>query len=246
MSLKWIYLAKRNPATDHAEFRKRWREHSQLASQFAATMGRHFTGVRQCAKVQRADLPAALQNPYDGVALLSLRSMQDMREVWSDPGTLGTMIPDEPRVFSTQVMKFSLFATEWVEFDRSEGSFALLSFIRRKAGSDRAAFSARWRDGHAPLLLQVPAADRLVRSYRQNHLFIDPPPGYDFDGVAELWFDSVEDALTLLADPAYRERIDGDLAAFTEPAAAVTLLIEINHRKTDPGAAVAGPLTLSR
>lgn len=245
MSIKWIYLAKRNPATDHMEFRKRWREHSALASQFAATMGRHFTGVRQCAKVQRADLPPELVNDYDGVALLWLRSMQDMREVWTDPSTTGTMIPDEPRVFSTQVLKFSLFCHEWVEFDRAEGSFALLSFVRRKAGTTRADFIARWRDQHAPLLLTVPAAASVQR-YRQNHVFRDPPPGYEFDGVAELWFDSVDDALALLRDPQYQAIVAKDLATFTEPAAAVTLLIEINHRKVDPSAPPTGPLVLSR
>lgn len=246
MSLKWIYLARRNPATDHAGFRQRWREHSQLASQFAGTLGRHFTGVRQCAKVQRDGLPPALVNDYDGVALLWLRSMQDIREVWSDPATTGTMIPDEPRVFSTQVMKFSLFATEWTEFDRGEGSFAILSFIRRKAGTTRAAFSERWRDSHAPLLLQVPAGERLVRCYRQNHIFREPPPGYEYDGVSEMWFDSVDDALALLADATYRDKVAGDLATFNEPSAAVSLLIEINHRKADPSAAAQGPVTLTR
>jgi uncharacterized protein (TIGR02118 family) len=141
------------------------------------------------------------------------------------------MIPDEPRVFSAQVMNFSLFAQEWVEFDRGEGSFALLSFMRRIPGMSRAEFVANWRDRHAPLVLTVPAAERSVRSYRQNHVFRDPPPGYEYDGVGELWFENANDALALLRDPVWRDRIGGDLAAFTEPTAATTLLVEINHRK---------------
>jgi uncharacterized protein (TIGR02118 family) len=235
MSLKWIYLAKRNPSTDHAEFRSNWRGHSKLASRFAATLGRHFLGVRQCAKMQRAnlptDLPAELVNDYDGVNLVRMRSMQDLRECWSNPDVKETMIPDERRVFSTLVLEFSLFAHEWVELDRAEGSYVLVSFLRRKSGTSRAAFIERWRNRHAPLLLGVPAADRTLRGYRQNHVVGEPPRGYEFDGVAELWFDTPEDALALLADPAYRERIGGDLAQFSEPAAAVTLLAEINLDK---------------
>ena len=50
----------------------------------------------------------------------------------------------------------------------------------------------------------------------------------------------------LLGGAEYRERIAGDLASFTEPAAATSLLVEINHRKADPSAAAQGPVTLTR
>jgi uncharacterized protein (TIGR02118 family) len=96
----------------------------------------------------------------------------------------------------------------------------------------RTEFLANWRDRHAPLVLTVPAAEKLVRSYRQNHVFRETPPGYEYDGVGELWFEDANDALALLRDPVWRGRIGGDLAAITEPAAATTLLIEVTHRKS--------------
>jgi hypothetical protein len=63
---------------------------------------------------------------------------------------------------------------------------------------------------------------------------IDPPPGYEFDGVEELWFDTEEQALALLGDDVYRSHILSDLESFTESSSRVTLLPEINHRKVNP------------
>ncbi len=80
--------------------------------------------------------------------------------------------------------------------------------LRRRAELSPAAFQAYWRDRHAPLVAEVAPLLR-IRRYVQSHSFDDPqlagpvaargaivPP---YDGVAELYWDSIED-LTAVND----------------------------------------------
>ncbi|SEJ19605.1 conserved hypothetical protein [Sphingomonas sp. OV641] len=80
--------------------------------------------------------------------------------------------------------------------------------LRRRAELSQAAFQAYWRDRHAPLVAEVAPLLR-IRRYVQSHSFDDPqlagpvaargaivPP---YDGVAELYWDSIED-LTAVND----------------------------------------------
>jgi uncharacterized protein (TIGR02118 family) len=63
----------------------------------------------------------------------------------------------------------------------------LISLIKRKEGMSREEF-ARWAiEDHAPIGRRLPD----IRQYRINLLRADQPEA-DFDGVFELWFDSVE------------------------------------------------------
>ena len=77
----------------------------------------------------------------------------------------------------------------------------LMFCLRRLPALDRATFQAYWRDKHAPLVASHAAAMRLQR-YVQCHTVDDPvaaslaaargaPP--PFDGVAELWWHSLDD-----------------------------------------------------
>lgn len=80
--------------------------------------------------------------------------------------------------------------------------------LRRRAELSPAEFQAYWRDRHAPLVAEVAPLLR-IRRYVQSHSFDDPqlagpvaargatvPP---YDGVAELYWDSIED-LTAVND----------------------------------------------
>jgi uncharacterized protein (TIGR02118 family) len=88
----------------------------------------------------------------------------------------------------------------------------LVFCLRRRAELTREAFLARWLDGHAPLV-RTHAAALGIRRYVQVHTLETSayaalaavrggPPAYD--GVAELWFDSLEALRTAAADPAGR------------------------------------------
>ena len=86
--------------------------------------------------------------------------------------------------------------------------------LRRRAELTREAFQAYWLDKHGPLVAEVAPVLR-IRRYVQSHGFDDPrligpveargatvPP---FDGVAELYWDSIEDLLVVNASADARD-----------------------------------------
>jgi hypothetical protein len=77
----------------------------------------------------------------------------------------------------------------------------LTSFLKRRPGLSRAAFVRRWQDEFGPRLMASAALARQPYRYVLN-LPLDPvPPDYvwvaadAFDGVAELWFETLDDAI---------------------------------------------------
>jgi uncharacterized protein (TIGR02118 family) len=78
----------------------------------------------------------------------------------------------------------------------------LVFILRRREGMTREEFQRYWREKHAPLVQQH-AATLHIRRYIQVHLretdldeAIAAPRGsqpHFYDGVAELWWDSLED-----------------------------------------------------
>lgn len=64
--------------------------------------------------------------------------------------------------------------------------------LKRKPGLTHEQFLKHWTEVHAPLALKY--APRL-RKYVQNHGVQLPGVEFEYDGIAELWFDDVESAL---------------------------------------------------
>src|SRR6202022_577186 len=100
MTFKLIYLARRNPALTPHEFPEAWRSHSRLASTYATTLGTHYSRVIQCLKAHEAKVPDAFVNDIDGVAMLTMKSWQDMEAPRGDPHAHRVLRDDEPRVFA--------------------------------------------------------------------------------------------------------------------------------------------------
>ena len=71
-----------------------------------------------------------------------------------------------------------------------------ISFIRRKEGMSREDFFAHWTGPHADIVRQMPGL-RGLRFGRGAKLESRRRPRWD--GVGELWFDSIEDARSAFA-----------------------------------------------
>jgi hypothetical protein len=86
----------------------------------------------------------------------------------------------------------------------------VFEFLRRKAGTSGEEFHRSWREEHGPLLSDNPDLRRHVTRYELNHRLpsdADRPrtegevADDGWDGVAVLWFDSVDAMRALSAEP---------------------------------------------
>jgi len=78
----------------------------------------------------------------------------------------------------------------------------LVYCITKKAGLTDDQFLDYWRNIHAPLGARIPGVRRFVQSRRIN-VPGDKHQG-DFDGMVELWFDSVESLLAARQSPEWK------------------------------------------
>jgi uncharacterized protein (TIGR02118 family) len=87
----------------------------------------------------------------------------------------------------------------------------VFEYLRRKPGMTRDEFHTYWRDVHGPMLADDPDLRRHVTRYELNHRLPDDSDrerqdgefqDAGWDGVAVLWFDSVDEMRALGAEPA--------------------------------------------
>jgi uncharacterized protein (TIGR02118 family) len=94
--------------------------------------------------------------------------------------------------------------------------------LRRKPGMSVEEFHHYWKDIHGPLVKSVPEFFRYIRKYVQGHTLNDPVPGFPattappFDGIAELWFDTVADIGKAFSEPRYLAVIRPDEQKFLD------------------------------
>lgn len=88
----------------------------------------------------------------------------------------------------------------------------------RRPDASYEAFLHHWATTHAEIIAAQPATKRYIRRYVQDHLAGEgtKAEGASFDGIAEVWFDSMEDAKAFFASDDYRDRIIPDEKSFLD------------------------------
>ena len=229
---KMIYLARRNPALAVQDFAQAWREHSALGRQCRNVQDK-VLGVTQCVRLRESAENGGLIGActdYDGVNLLQLRDLDVAADLWNDPETLAIMRPDEPRVFSTYVRDFTLVCRERVLREAPRGTVAVFAFVRRNASVAKADFNAAWDDGPLAPWLASPALQAALRVVH-NTVVQTPPEGYDYDGIAEWWFASVDAARAAFAGRDIRAQLPSAYAAIGDLASAVFMFTHVTHSR---------------
>lgn len=84
-----------------------------------------------------------------------------------------------------------------------------IALVRRCRDLRPDAFRRHWLEVHAPLARGLPG----LRCYRVNPI-VEAPPDLGWDGVGELWFDSIDAALTAFAEEPLSGLVREDLARF--------------------------------
>ncbi len=225
MSATWkrAYLVRRNPRLTAAEFPGRWRQHSDLGGTFPEVRARNRKLV-YCLVDHVAGQRIGADRTFDGVGLLWLRSPEMLDAPISDPTAIPTMRADELKVFHQQAFASSVMLEEHVLAEAGAPSVALLTFVRRAAGSTRADFAAAWMRAGLAYSAAAPAAIR--RQVRSTAVL---EPTIDFDGLAEMWFETIEDAVAAGSDRGLRDALTGP--GLVDEGATMRLLTVICHER---------------
>jgi uncharacterized protein (TIGR02118 family) len=105
----------------------------------------------------------------------------------------------------------------------------VVAIVKRRPGMAVEAFQQHWRTTHGDVVAKLPGLRRYVQSptrlagYRKG----EPP----WDGIAELWFDSM-DALRALRGTPAQAAVDADEARFIDHAS-MTILVTDEHVMKD-------------
>lgn len=93
--------------------------------------------------------------------------------------------------------------------------------LKRNPAITHAEFVDHHINHHGPLFRSIPEAKKHVVRYLQTHPIkehTDAVPVNDFDGTAELWFDSIEGLNAVLTSPAYKKDVYPDELTFLDHA----------------------------
>lgn len=101
------------------------------------------------------------------------------------------------------------------------------TLFKRKPGLSVEEYQSYWRTGHVPFI----KAMKQVRRYIQNHPIFTPGTEPAFDGLVELWVDSVEDLKAMAASPEYA-RVVEDEKVFVDRSS-IQLVLTDEHVITD-------------
>jgi uncharacterized protein (TIGR02118 family) len=126
-------------------------------------------------------------------------------------------------------------------------------FLKRRAGLSRKAFIRHHIEVHGPLFRSIPETSEHVLRYIQTHPLeedVSPVENADFDGTAEIWFDSLAGLRAVLTSQTYIDKVLPDEKTFLDHANTLTLIghqVEIILDQAEriapkrPGKSVTGP-----
>ena len=101
--------------------------------------------------------------------------------------------------------------------------------IARKAGTTVDAFKDYWTGRHLQVVQSVPEVQRYSRRYVQQHnTYVGPAHtvAAPFDGIAEAWFDSLDDARSVIDSDNWRNVIKRDDLNFLDVSRTQVMLSE--------------------
>ncbi len=145
--------------------------------------------------------------PFDGMAALYFRSFEDARATFSGPAT-AAMREDAKNFVDSSLASPQIFAHEYLMSEKpgagpsmkSSGQLKIIRTVYRRRDLTRAKFKDYWLNDHSRLedrVIQETGVQRIVATFALPDDHKDP----EFDGVAELYFNSLEDIRTMFAGP---------------------------------------------
>ncbi len=219
---KVVYLARRNPRLSRDEFPGRWRQHSLLAGSMPSIRP-GFAQVAQCINLYDREVVPRATLDYDGVNLLTLVDPAFASIPWQSDEVLELVLPDELATFDGYVRHFSLTTQEHVVVEGPMRPYCLILFLKRDRTLDMEAFAKKLMKVHGTMAQGSPRAVVNIVTDRQ--------PGYNYDAVTELWFDTQEHAQAFTRSIAYTDDYLSQRQVICDEWRTLTFMARINYAR---------------
>ncbi|MGO9047019.1 MAG: EthD domain-containing protein [Xanthobacteraceae bacterium] len=230
--IKIAELLVRKSGMSRAEFQDYWRRvHGPLVMSITE-IRRHVAKY-----VQSHTLPywypfLAGEGPlYDGIAEVWCDGIEAAQRMFAEPKFQELVSPDEKK-FLEVTQTVILAVTEHTIYQRTSasihGGVKLFEMPARRREMSRPECHRYWRDTHAPLVMGTTEMVKPLRRYVQAHCLEDGAAGLPpmrYDGLAELWFDSVDD-LQACFGRQYLDVVHPDEPKFVDPEGSSALIAE--------------------
>jgi len=161
-----------------------------------------------------------VDNAMDG---FSQNAFAGIAEYWSGEAASDLPLRKPPAIEGLALARSVHFLAEEFIIKEGRGAVKFMSILRRKPGATPQDFSAAWRMKHPLVVRSVPEVWERFRGYRQNHILPDLCRHLDgnamqrpYDGIVEIWFDSLDDLRATMMSDRYREIIRPDEETFVD------------------------------
>jgi uncharacterized protein (TIGR02118 family) len=203
--IKIVRLVKRRADLSLAQFKDYWlKEHAE-----------HERRAIEATPLQKVVASIATgevalggtEPPFDGMVTLHFRSLEDAHATFSGSATTA-MREDAKNFVALDEAPPRIFADEYLMSEKPgvgsamkrSGQLKIVRTVTRRRDLDHAQFKDYWLKNHSKL------EDRVIRESPVQRIvatFALPEPGQDpaFDGMVELYFNSVEDIRAMFAGP---------------------------------------------
>lgn len=113
----------------------------------------------------------------------------------------------------------------------------LFALLRRREGMSHEDFVRHWLDSHGPLIAGEPSLARHIVRYEQHvrHRPDSLSGNEGLDGVTVQWFNSMDDFVAFMSEPAYAEKVAPDELRFLDMSELEFIVTE------EPVIAIEGP-----
>jgi uncharacterized protein (TIGR02118 family) len=202
------YFITRKAELADAEFHRYWREtHAPIVTRIGQ--------LRMYTQSHRIPVQAT-NSPYDGEAEVLLDSLEALAQLRASREYLDGALADERNFIDLKRVEW-MAAIDHVIVEGPSGDAMVKGVwqLKRKPGMALGDFRRYWIEVHGALGAKLPGIRRYVQSHLIDEAYLYAEPRHD--GVAQLWFDSV-DALRAAFNSSAGKALSADGANFIDPS----------------------------
>ncbi|HTF13220.1 MAG TPA: EthD domain-containing protein [Burkholderiales bacterium] len=203
-TVKIVRLVKRRADLTPAQFKEYWLTRHALHERRAIETTPLQKVVASIATGEVA--LGGTEPPFDGMVALYFRSLEDARATFSGPGTAA--MREDAKNFVDPRSSPQIFADEYLVSEkdgapgtiRRSGQLKTIRTISRRRDLTHAQFKDYWLNQHSRLereVIETTSMQRIIASFALP----ENPAAPEFDGLAELYFENVEDIRAMFAGP---------------------------------------------